>query len=362
MVLLPAFESPEEVQSAFDWFSSESIDDGRADYVFVSTAREVSNATASVCASVTSTHKRFHHLHGTRMPYCKATQLNEAVEWSLERWPDEDLRFAIYDIDGRPETLPNRALDGTFADIEQQVPLPARPSMDSSSRTGRGHAAVQSVRALATEFNSWTKAQSRYGKQLLLAPLLSPAKYCWGNGLVIRAQAFEKIGGFPVPVDDLEVGYEATTLGLTAAIRPEIVWHSAYVDPKQMTRSLGFILCGDNAFGNDRWKRSSPPQRLRLVISCLTKLITLLEPVFWPAFILILPGQRMLFLPIIARYVVPPLLAARELSHLVKHADVPIALRAPNVRDTAVAAIATPGIRLIAWAKGHFDCGRKYAD
>ena len=361
VVLLPAYKAAEEVESAFDWFSHEAIDDGLTHYVFITTARESDGSTARVSSSIASRHSRFHHLHSTTTPYCKASQLNDAVTWSLERWPDSDLRFAVYDIDGRPEVLPHIPLGGTFADIEQQVPLPARPELGSRSAIGRGHAAVQSVRALATEFWAWNKAQNCHGKRLLQQPLVSPAKYCWGNGLVIRARALEQIGGFPVPVDDLEVGYEAMVMGLTSAIRPEIVWHSAYVDPKQMTRSLGFILKGDNPFGHDRWQRSSPRQRLRLLMAHALKLLRLVEPAFWVAFVISSPPRARLVPLIVARYVVPSLFGARALSHLVEESSSPILLKAPTLFDTTVAAVATPGIRLVAWLKGHMDTWRNYA-
>ncbi|MFW0775260.1 hypothetical protein ACLRGI_19085 [Paenarthrobacter nitroguajacolicus] len=164
-----------------------------------------------------------------------------------------------------------------------------------------------------------------------------------------------------MPVDDLEVGYEATVMGLTSAIRPEIVWHSAYVEPKQMARSLGFILKGDNPFGHDRWQRSSPRQRVCLSTARAMKLLRLMEPAFWLAFVISSPRRARLVPLIAARYVVPAWYGARALSHLVDEADAPILLKAPTLFDTTVAAMATPGIRLAAWLKGHMDSWRNYA-
>lgn len=353
IVLLPAYKAAGEVASAFDWFNDPRIDDDRAAYVVITTEREgVGGDTFHAASRIAAGHSRWSHLHSARQPYCKASQLNDAVEWSASRWPHASLRFVVYDIDGRPERLPLSDSTTTLPHIEQQVPLPARPAHESSSLIGRGHAAVQATRVFSTEYRRWSQSQRARGDRLLQGNPISPAFYCWGNGLVISAHALEVIGGFPVPVDDLEIGYEAMVQELTAGLRSELVWHTAYVDPREMARSLGFILNGDSPLGNARWTRATNAQRMRLVSAQITKVLFLVEPVMWATALVAKSGRRWTLLGVGTRYLAPALAASRSLAQFVDESSIAPELRAPVITEVVAAAAATPLIRLSAWLRG----------
>lgn len=350
IVLLPVFHGQEQTREAFEWFSDLEHEEGAVAFVLATTARDSEGADYQACRELALGSPDWFHVHSTRVPFCKASQLNEAVSWSVGRWPSSSLRFAVYDIDGRPESLPLRGADAGF-DIEQQLPVPGRPVTESRSMVGRGHAGVQAVRVFGHEYRGWWRSQKCRGADLLQGRPLTPAFYCWGNGLVITSGALSRIGGFPVPVDDAEVGYEALVAGLTARIRPEVVWHTAYADPRDMVRSLGVVLAGDAPLGHSRWRRAGRAQRSRLLVTQVRKVTLLLEPLLWVAAAIVTRGDLWTLVACATRYVAPTVAGWIALRLLIMDPGRPIPLAAPRLVESIAASLATPLIRLFAWLR-----------
>lgn len=117
-------------------------------------------APPTVASELAESMENWGWLHSACRPFCKASQLNDAVDWARTVW-GRGARYVIYDIDGRPEHLTLLPVDGCFADIEQQVPLPTHAPDEAPSAIGRGHAAVQCVRVFGQEVYTWASAQER---------------------------------------------------------------------------------------------------------------------------------------------------------------------------------------------------------
>lgn len=343
-VLLPAYNAEGEVLAAYDYFSRHFGNEPGVIFLLVTTEREAASRTPAVASKLADSTENWYWLHSSRRPFCKASQLNDAVDWIRTVW-GRGARYVVYDIDGRPECLPLLPVGGCFADIEQQVPLPTRAPADAPSMIGRGHAAVQCVRVFGQEVFTWASAQERCPGGALQLPAWSFAKYCWGNGLVISDHALERIGGFPIPVDDIEVGYEGLIQGLSVRIRGELVHHAAYVSPRDMVRSLGFVIGGDRPLGHDRLSRASRWQAARLVAADIRNRVLLAEPIVWSCLIIWTRFRPAAVIGVFARYSLPALAARHHLAAILRDMPGREELTAPNVGEVAVASLATPLIR-----------------
>ena len=85
-VLLPVYNNEGGVRDAHDYFSRRFGDLPRVSFLLITTERDVASDTPTVASELAASTANWHWLHSSRQPFCKASQLNDAVDWIRMVW------------------------------------------------------------------------------------------------------------------------------------------------------------------------------------------------------------------------------------------------------------------------------------
>lgn len=155
-------------------------------------------------------HEQFLSLHYCGEKQGKSLQLNHALEYIKSKIAPEEYKkiyIGVYDFDSKPSThilqeVANIAEVKGYPEIIQQVPLSIK-NINSLLKQRKSllvlHGMQSNIRGMGIE----------KFRLLLSGKKIQLPMYAMGAGMFIRMDVLLKRGGFPVPVDDLTLGYSA---------------------------------------------------------------------------------------------------------------------------------------------------------
>jgi len=251
-ILLPAYKEQKIVKETIDWFTNICPKTLTIQVLIVTNSVEDAAASLSdtTYAIVKDELKKagsanlFRHLHYSGGKRGKSMQLNFALETLMEEGVVSDNDYiAVYDFDARPapETFDNFfeivSAEGGMPDIVQQPVLPV-DAYERTSLVGQSDSLLHVLHAYGREIFTWKYS----AKVPLFLRKIFFDIYCIGTGLFIRVEKLKKIDGFPMPVDDLPIGFYAAVHDWSFGVIDAHCETQAYPEFKSATASRRIVF------------------------------------------------------------------------------------------------------------------------
>lgn len=216
--------------------------------------------------------KEFHLIHYPSLEGNKPEQLNYALanftQYLTEPVDDAACYIGVYDFDARPDQRTGIAVSAEVrrrqengeknpAMIQQaQVPFSNLAVFESKGLHGllmRGFATLYLRRVLGIELYKMRKMMRVNQKRMpsFLKALARPVTYGIGSGMFVNLSMLRKIGGFPVPLEDLATGYRVSLLGEDIVPLSVFNMMEAYDSYSQMSNSGSLCFAGAMRIGQD---------------------------------------------------------------------------------------------------------------